>query len=298
MSVRYGWRISHFVQTRTFHYHDVNDMVRGILQLRKLHLTLDELKLVQMKILDYVDAFCRDNNIEYSLAAGTLLGAVRHKGYIPWDDDIDIMMTRDQYNYFTTKWCETSNHPFILTNEESGDSMGYPYGKVYDPGTITYVGSIKRTGVFIDLFPMDKVIDKDDYINRRTAINKLIKGRNRALNWMLAKKGDYSLIKSIKAFFEKPSRDFFEYPSLINNLARCKNKEECAWYYLMVFGSYSREPIPKTVFNKYIDIQFEDRVYRGVADYDTYLTNTYGDWRTLPPVEKRVTHHGFKAYWK
>ncbi len=261
-------------------------------------LTPEELKNVQMRILDYVDKFCRENNIEYSLAAGTLLGAVRHKGFIPWDDDIDIMMTRDEYNIFIEKWFQAKEHPFVVTNEESGNSMGYPFGKIYDPNTITYVGSIERTGVYIDLFPMDKVVDQEDYLCRRIAINNLLKERSRALNWMRAKKGDYSWIRFIKAFIEKPKRNFYEYPKLINDLAKSKNTEDCPWYYLMVVGAYSKEPTPKAVFGQYTDIAFEDRVYRTVSDYHTYLTNMYGDYMTPPPIEKRVSHHGFKAYWK
>ena len=261
-------------------------------------LTTEELKKVQLRILDYVDKFCRENNIEYSLAAGTLLGAVRHKGFIPWDDDIDIMMTRDEYNVFTEKWFQTKQHPFVVTNEESGNSMGYPFGKVYDPNTVTYVGSIERTGVFIDLFPMDKVIDQEDYLYRRTTIHNLLKERIRALNWMRAKKGDFSLIKFIKALIEKPNNNFYEYPKLINDLAKSRNDEKGLWYYLMVFGTYSKEPTPTSVFEEYIDISFEDRVYRTISDYDTYLTNMYGDYMTPPPPEKRITHHVFKAYWK
>ena len=130
-----------------------------------VELTLDELKATQLKIMDYVDAFCRENGIKYSLDGGTLLGAIRHKGFIPWDDDIDILMTRDEYNRFTEKWNSTSEHPYVLSNEETGNSYGYPFGKVHDPKTVTFVGPIERTGVFIDVFPIDKVIDDNDFEN-------------------------------------------------------------------------------------------------------------------------------------
>lgn len=263
-----------------------------------IELTTDELKEAQMRILDYVDAFCRNNGINYSLDGGTLLGAVRHKGYIPWDDDIDIMMTRDEYIQFIEKWNTTGNHPFVLLNEESGNSMGYPFGKISDPNTITYVGSFERTGVFIDLFPIDKVIDEVDFKTRRNKILELYKKRILARQWINAKKGDFTILKQIKAFIRKPRKDIYEYACLINFIAQSASTKDAQWYYDMVSKVSAKSLTPKSVFSQYIDIPFEDRTYRAVADYDTYLSCLYGDYMTPPPPEKRVSHHDFKAYWK
>ena len=263
-----------------------------------IELTLDEVKETQMRIMDYVDAFCRNNVINYSLDGGTLLGAVRHKGYIPWDDDIDILMTRDEYNRFTEKWNTIGNHPFVLSNEESGNSLGYPFGKVYDPKTVTFVGSIERTGVFIDVFPIDKVIDSIDFESRRKTILKLHKDRAAAMNWLLNKNGDSTFLQRIKSFFNKPRKDFFQYASMINDIAKSKNSISAPWCYDMVSAVTAKSLTPAKTFEDYMDISFEDRTYRAMVDYDTYLTCLYGDYMTPPPPEKRVTHHAFKAYWR
>ena len=259
---------------------------------------MDELKEAQMKIMDYVDAFCRKNNINYSLDGGTLLGAVRHKGYIPWDDDIDIMMTRDEYNRFTEKWNSSGNHPFVLSNEETGNSYGYPFGKVHDPKTVTYVGSFERTGVFIDVFPIDKVIDKEDFELRRKPILNLHKEREVALRWLQVKNSNSSWLKQVKLFFEKPRRGFYEYASMINDIAKSKNSNNASWCYDLVSPVSAKNLIPAETLNVYMDIPFEDRTYRAMVDYDTYLTCLYGDYMTPPPPEKQISHHDFKAYWK
>ena len=263
-----------------------------------VELTLDELKATQLKIMDYVDAFCRENGIKYSLDGGTLLGAIRHKGFIPWDDDIDILMTRDEYNRFTEKWNSTSEHPYVLSNEETGNSYGYPFGKVHDPKTVTFVGPIERTGVFIDVFPIDKVIDDNDFESRRKLILELHKERDAALKWLQTKKSDASLLKRAKLFLKKPSKDFYEYASIINDIAKRNNSCRASWCYDMVSPVSAKKLTPAKTLEAYMDIPFEDRVYRAMADYDTYLTCLYGDYMTPPPPEKRVTHHGFKAYWK
>ncbi len=263
-----------------------------------IELTLEELKATEMRIMDYVDAFCRENGINYSLDGGTLLGAVRHKGFIPWDDDIDILMTRDEYNRFTEKWKSISNHPFVFSNEEIGNSYGYPFGKVHDPQTVTFVGPIERTGVFIDVFPIDKVVDRIDFETRRKTILELHKKRGAAFDWLQVKNGGSMFRKRVKTFFNRPHKDFYQYASMINDIAKSKNSISASWCYDLVSPVSAKSLTPAKTFDAYRDIPFEDRTYRAMADYDTYLTCLYGDYMTPPPPEKRVTHHGFKAYWK
>ena len=98
----------------------------------------EELRELQMQIMDYVDIFCREHGIRYTISGGTLLGAIRHGGYIPWDDDFDIQMLREEYKRFTKLWNQEENtFPYELINMESGNNMGYPFGKVHDKRTIT-----------------------------------------------------------------------------------------------------------------------------------------------------------------
>lgn len=261
-------------------------------------LTSDELKEVQLKILDYVDCFCRKNNIQYTISNGTLLGAVRHGGYIPWDDDIDIQLLRNEYNKFTQLWNESKEeHPYELVNIESGNNMGYPFGKIHDPNTITYVGNLMRTGVYIDVFPVDYVVDKDDYQKRSSEIAKLIKKRYACFRWMLVKDSKQLFYKKIIPFLRKPSASYEDIAIEISNLAK-KVQEKTDYVYDLVNGQYAKDIMPAIIYGDYADIKFEDRVFRSVKDTETYLTTTYGDWRTPPPPEKRVSHHGFKAYWK
>ena len=261
-------------------------------------LTLDELKDVQLQIMDYVDSFCRSNNIQYTLSCGTLLGAVRHGGFIPWDDDIDIQLLRNEYNRFTELWNSAPmSHPYELINIESGNNMGYPFGKIHDPRTITYISGLERTGVFIDVFPVDYVIDMDDYNKRHGQILELYKKRVKRFAWMSAKASDVTIMQKISAFIHKPKQSYNDIAVEISNLAQTISYKT-DFVYEMVQGIFPKDIIPSMVYEEYKDIPFEDRVYRSVCDTETYLTKTYGDWRTPPPPEKQVTHHGFKAYWK
>ena len=261
-------------------------------------LTPIELKEVQLKIMDYVDSFCRKNNIQYTLAFGTLLGAERHGGFIPWDDDIDIQLLRPEYEKFTTLWnAKKSEHPYVLVNIESGNNMGYPFGKVYDPSTVTFVGNVQRTGVFIDVFPVDYVNNKEDYLHRSKEIDKLIKKRYACFNWMKVNNSKMPVYKKIIPFLRKPIKSYEQLAIEISNLAKkVGGKTDIACD--MINGRYSKELMKAAIYEEYNDIKFEDRVYRSVKDTDTYLTKTYGDWRTPPPPEKQISHHGFKAYWK
>ena len=261
-------------------------------------LTIAELKEKQMQIMDYVDSFCRKNNIQYTLAFGTLLGAERHGGYIPWDDDIDIQLVRSEYNRFTELWNKNkSEHPFELINIESGNNMGYPFGKIHDPKTVTYVENLERTGVFIDVFPMDYVLNEKDFKVRHEKIRDLYKKRDACFTWMVTEKANLPFWKKIMPYLRKPRMSYEDIAISISELAKqVVNKTD--FIYDLVIGVYSKAIIPSSVFGEFKDIKFEDRIYRSVKDTETYLTKTYGDWRTPPPPEKQVTHHGFKAFWR
>ncbi|MBO4827658.1 MAG: LicD family protein [Prevotella sp.] len=259
----------------------------------------EELRQLQMEILDYVDDFCRKHNIKYTISGGTLLGAVRHGGYIPWDDDIDIQMLRSEYIRFAQSWkgCN-DNHPYEFISIETGNSLGYPFGKVSNPKTVTYVDGVERTGVFIDVFPVDKVADMEDFEKRHKKIRRLYFRQMLSFAWKRRKSGNYPLWKKICAFFVGSWQSREKLAVRINDLAAKKENMDCPLVFEMIAGAICKTPMPIQVFESYTDRKFEDRTYMAVSDFDTYLTKTFGDYMTLPPEEKRIAHHENTYYWK
>lgn len=260
----------------------------------------NELRELQMQILDYVDAFCRKHDIRYTISGGTLLGAVRHGGYIPWDDDIDIQMKRDEYNRFTELWNkEKVHHRYIeLVNIESGNNMGYPFGKVHDTRTVTFLGKYERTGVYIDIFPVDGVKDEEDFRNRHEQIKQLYIQRFHILEKTLSRMESFNLKRFIRMLLHPvPHKTYNQIAEEINTLAQLNSHMNCPYAFEMISGLKCKQPIPTEVFSEYTDIKFENRNYMSVRDFDKYLTLTFGDYMTPPPTKKR-TKHLFTAYWR
>lgn len=260
---------------------------------------IEELRELQMQLLDYVDAFCRKHDIKYTISGGTLLGAIRHGGYIPWDDDMDIQMLREEYNKFTLLWNkEKSEHPYELVNIESGNSMGYPFGKIHNPKTVTYIGKLERTGIYIDLFPVDYVKDQDDFVNRHAQVLGLYKQRSRVFDKMRLKHEPFN----IKLWYRilrngAPHTTYNQIAEEINNVAMMVKESNSPLVYEMIAGTKCKNPIPTEVFKEYVDVAFENRKYMSVKDYDTYLTLTFGDYMTPPPAKERECHL-FQPYWR
>ena len=261
---------------------------------------IDELRELQMQILDHVNAFCHKYGIKYTISGGTLLGAVRHGGYIPWDDDMDIQMLRREYNRFTELWNkDTSQHDhYELVNIESGNNMGYPFGKVHDTRTTTYIGRLERTGVYIDVFPVDKVRDEQDFNVRHSEIKELYKKRSVCFSLLRSRYEKTSLKQRVRQLFLNPHISYEDVAIKINNLAKINNEENCPFVFEMIAGMQCKKMIPKEVFEVYEEIKFENRRYMSVKDFDTYLERTFGDYMKLPPVEKQKSFHNFLAYWK
>lgn len=263
-------------------------------------ISIEERKKIQMDILSAVDKFCCNNNINYSLAAGTLIGAVRHGGFIPWDDDIDIYMLRDDYNVFEKKFPNCYQNYYKIWSFHRSNDCYIPFAKVYDNRTlIKERGSKSKTpGVFIDIFPVDEVPDEKkewEQFNK-----KRLKQTHHIFRLQLKTSSDYSFIKNIGIilyrtfnFFSSPKRLV---PKFINFISQHNGK---GFYrvYENSMGFYGG-PFLRSTFEEFIDVTFEDRKYKCFKNYHDYLSKAYGDYMTPPPPEQQVSNHSFDAYWK
>lgn len=260
---------------------------------------LDELKLIQLDILSIIDKFCRENHIKYSLGCGTMLGAARHKGYIPWDDDIDIYMLRDEYEKLMAIFPNTLNDIKIASLQRD-PQWDRAYSKAYNSRTeLQDAGYKYRIGIGIDIFPIDIVPENEQewlkYDKKRRRYQLIYEWKIS----MIFRKGrewwKYLFLPFVKIilipitsrriakFLEKYSMKFKDMDS--------------PYVFECCQGIFQKRPFKKSTLENLIDMPFEDRIFCGMRDYDEYLSNGYGDWRKLPPEDKRISHHVFKAWW-
>ena len=256
-----------------------------------------ELKEVQLKILETVKDFCEVEHIDYFLTYGTMLGAVRHKGYIPWDDDIDIAMMRPDYEKFGRLF-NVNNSRYRFVSIDNDKHYFLPFGKVIDTKTVLYEPDEKgnKTGVYIDVFPFDNA-PKDhsivESINKKQLLLRRISDQRQPF-WephgsILRKTATIVLRHVLKLFPET----YFN--SQRDNLAQKFNKYDTG--YICDFSGRGLLHCPKEVFAFYVEAEFEHKKYRIPAGYDECLRQWYGNYMELPPVENRVSHHDFKAYY-
>lgn len=263
-------------------------------------ISIDELKNVQIDILDYVKEICEKNNLRYFLCGGTLLGAVRHKGYIPWDDDIDVYMPMKDYKKFIELGKLDKKYTIMEPyNNELYDQL---FCKVSDNRTCLIEDGCKdsfKIGVNIDVFPLcgfpDDYIEAVEYCNKMNDIYKKYNIYGKRNSW------NYS-VNPIK----KVLKTIFKYPLYIKN-RKLKNKlinmmekydSDTAKYLGYALSWYTtKEIIDRKEFDDLIDIEFENKIYKAPVGFDKYLSNLYGSYMELPPVEKRVSHHNFNAWW-
>ena len=249
-----------------------------------------ELREIQLSILQHVHDFCTAHDITYFLSSGTLLGAVRHGGYIPWDDDIDIYMPRDSYERFLQEF--TQQGDYMLFAPHTIRHYYYTFAKVVDTRTLMVEDETQgyEIGVYIDVFPIDYVPDdmalRKHIFDRKRLLYKIRRCKISHTNPL------YSRTAYLCYKYLPVSRGYIDH--LISKLII--GKEPTATVCNMteagpgIGGCFPAEAIAQSV-----DIEFEGRTFKTMAGYKTYLERTYGDYMTLPPVEKRVRHH-FEAY--
>lgn len=261
---------------------------------------LDELKVLQMDILSAIDEYCRDNNIRYSLACGSLLGAIRHKGYIPWDDDIDIYIPREDYNRLIAEFPELYKDRYRLISLERDKLWERPYANAYDDKTILLENAKekKTIGVNIDIFPIDDVPIGDDWMKYDNKRRRLIQFFS--LQTVRVSQ-DRSYIKNVIVVFVRLVSFFYStrrWAFVVDRMAKKYNGKGMTHCFETCQGIFQKKPFEKSLFDDLDYIPFEDRKFKAFRFADIYLRNGYGDYMQLPPEGKRVSHHAFTAYWK
>ena len=267
-------------------------------------LTQNEIKQIEMIILEEIHSICCINGFRYTLAGGSLLGAVRHHGFIPWDDDIDICMPRSDYEAFLS-YCENHNTRFKLLSSRS-KVCWHLFSKAYDPDTliedINNHDNDLNIGVHVDIFPIDGLADSEILSKIRFLETALPRELLVAKNWTKYYRSKTRSIKYELIRFPMFILSRFIPANPLKHLVEKRYKRipfDKKKFVAIVPSSYRlKEIVPREVFTDYIDFPFESYTFKGIKEYDYYLSKIYGSYMKLPPEDKRNTHHSFIAYSK
>jgi lipopolysaccharide cholinephosphotransferase len=255
-----------------------------------------EYKKKIVNILKGFHEFCVDNKLRYSISYGSLLGAIRHKGIIPWDDDIDVVMPRPDYEKFIRLTLNNYLRDHEVISIYNHKDYYLPFAKVIDKNTsiVEYKYCDFKIGAFIDVFPVDG-LPNDTGTRKKTidTYNKYLKiSLWKTFNYTFSDVGKFISGKGyiISMFFKLFCKNK-NYLLKCEEIAKTFDFEESDE--VMVFSSIygEREIINKDYFNSYILVDFENIKVSCISAYHDYLTRLYGDYWVLPPIEKRKTHH-------
>lgn len=241
-----------------------------------------------LNIMDVIHDICKRNNIKYYIVGGTLLGAVRHHGFIPWDDDLDIAMPRAEFEKFISVCDKELKFPYKLQWITTNKQYWLPFAKIENINTIfSEIEHVKKNqffGIFVDIFPLDDVSKYSKIIDKRKwLINKI-----RSMMCLKFGKNSKSVKKRIANIFSME-----QLSNLVTRLMSYSNNPKNLFY--MNFGSqYSprKQTIAKECYGEGELLLFENRYYFAPSKYEDVLESIYGkNYMTIPPKEKRRTHY-------
>lgn len=272
---------------------------------RRKELTLQEIQKGELEVLKKIKVICDEIGIDYFLFCGTLIGAIRHKGFIPWDDDIDVGMMREDYEKFVS-YCKSHSEdllPFQLYHYSTNKKYIYPIARFVDTRYIVDYEGYRDydLGLFVDLYPLDGC---GNSLEERNVIFHKVRDYIIPLISLGARKKvlfNHGLINYI-------SKSILRSVALIigqNRLLRIidsRAKRHCPkaskFSMCIIWDSFSIDYFPTEYFQDFLEVPFEDGLFKIPSKYDKMLRSWYGDYMKLPPVEKRFGHHFYKAYQK
>lgn len=259
--------------------------------MRKLH--SDEIKNMELNILLKFDIFCKQYGLRYYLAGGTLLGAVRHKGFIPWDDDIDICMPRHDYEKAVRLFGIRENRYRMRSNRT--EDFSAPFAKIVDLKTkiiSKFSNSNIESNLWIDIFPVDGL--PDDIENAKKIYNKcyFYRGMLKLCDFKSIEKERY--IRSIIKYMIRPIANLYgknRFIKRIEEIALSYPYSDAKYVGAITWGLYGiGERMLKVEYEKSVMLDFEGFKFPAFSCWDSYLKGLYGDYMQLPPVEKRKGH--------
>jgi lipopolysaccharide cholinephosphotransferase len=263
-------------------------------------LTLEELRDVQLGILRAFDAYCREAGLVYHLGFGTLLGAVRHGGYIPWDDDIDVTMPRADYRRLVERFATTAPSHLSVGSPQTRDGWPLPYAKVMDDRTELWEPFEEPVplGVNIDVFPLDDLPSSPRLLRGQTLVLRFLRWAVE-LRYIAADRGR-GWHHPLAIRVAKPLLRLVPMAWLVGALERTATAgaaEHPGDRVGVRVGSFDWS-VPRSALSPPSQVAFEGELFLAPRDPDAVLTEVYGDYRRLPPVHQRVSEHAFTAAWR
>lgn len=255
---------------------------------------MNEIQLTLINIAKVFRSFCAKHQLRYCIIGGTALGAVRHKGFIPWDDDIDFAMPREDYERFLQLAKELDGQYRLRDYSVDKKGHSFCFAKIDDTHTTLIEQSLSvfqhKGGVYIDIFPLDGTFDCKFLQNIHFfCISKLV--RLRELAYIAKIKPEKGFIyNSIIRILRKTCRGDMLYKT-INFFLKLKKYNQANFVGNLVWGYGKREIFPKSYYEPFSKIEFENEEFNAPHKINEYLTAIYGDYMTPPPEEKRVSQH-------
>ena len=262
------------------------------------------MKVIELDILVKFAEYCDKHNLRYYLYAGTLLGAVRHQGFIPWDDDIDVVMPRPDYERFLTLTLDdpVSDHIDVLSSRTSDDRI-FPFMKLVDSrtdGHEAYLDEKFHNGIWIDVFPLDGVpediTERKKFIANQQKDIKRLSHCNRTIvfTWNPLKLAKRTMIYLL--YYRASSRGI---AARLEANARKYSYDDSRYIGVTAFCGGHNNVIEKAGFEDAVLLPFEGHNFKVPGTYKQYLSHLFGpDYMTPPPISKRTQAHLYTGWWK